>query len=185
MTPGRRSFLIAAVAAGFGGAGAYLSHRLVTPRENSPDLAAAGQMLLHANFTGLKDEPQSLQQWAGKVLVVNFWATWCDPCKEEIPAFIQIQQEYASKNVQFVGIAIDQKDRVIPYMRQIGFNYPVVIGGIDSMVLARYAGNSKEVIPFTAVIDTSGKVIANAVGTYQPEKLRDTLNNTLTSAVKM
>ncbi len=136
-----------------------------------PDPVATGKILLAAQFMGLDDKPQALGQWRGKVLVVNFWATWCAPCREEIPWFIKLQDQYAPRGVQFVGLAIDQKERVVPYARDIGINYPVLVGGLDSMEFARQVGNRRGVLPFTLVIDRKGKVVAAEIGILKPEKL--------------
>lgn len=124
---------------------------------------------------GLDDQPQTLEQWRGKVLVVNFWATWCAPCREEIPGFIKFQDQFGARGVQFVGLAIDQKERVGPYARDIGINYPVLVGGLDTMDFARQTGNSRGVLPFTLVIDRSGKVVTTEIGVLRPEKLESLL----------
>ena len=67
---------------------------------------------------------QALGQWQGKVLVVNFWATWCAPCREEMPEFVRAQAELGGKGLQFVGIAVDQADKVRQFAQEIGINYP-------------------------------------------------------------
>ena len=108
---------------------------------------------------------------AGKILVVNFWATWCAPCREEIPVFIKFQELYRGRGVQFVGIAIDHKDRVAPYAEDIGINYPVLVGGIETMDFARQLGNRLGVLPYTLVIDRSGKVATAVVGVLKAERL--------------
>ena len=140
-----------------------------------PDPVAVGQIVLAASFAGLDDQPQALEQWRGKVLVVNFWATWCAPCREEIPGFIKFQDQYGARGVQFVGLAIDGKERVGPYAREIGINYPVLLGGLQSMDFARQVGNSRGVMPFTLVLDRKGRVVATEIGILRPEKLETLL----------
>src|ERR1700716_3920813 len=76
---------------------------------NRPDATA----LLALSLPDTQGNPQSLRQWRGKVLVVNFWATWCGPCREEMPEFVRAQRELGSKGLQFVGIAVDQPDKVV------------------------------------------------------------------------
>ena len=144
-----------------------------------PDAAVSGQLLLATSLTGLDDQPQVLTQWRGKVMVVNFWATWCAPCREEIPGFIKVQDLYRGRGVQFVGIAIDHKNRVEPYAKDIGMNYPVLLGGIYTMDIARQVGNRLDVLPFTVVLDRSGKVAETIVGILKPEKLEKILESLL------
>jgi thiol-disulfide isomerase/thioredoxin len=171
-----QTLLIGALAALFAGAGLLLYQwRVGAIGEHLPDPAAAGQMVLAASLMGLDDKPQALEQWRGKVLVVNFWATWCAPCREEIPGFIKFQDQYRARGVQFVGIAIDQKERVGPYARDIGINYPVLVGGPENMDFARQVGNRHGVLPFTLVIDRSGKVVTTEIGVLKREKLEGLL----------
>lgn len=169
MTRPLQALLIGTLAVLFAGAG-YLFYQW-RAASRLPDPVATGKMVLAAKFMGLDDQPQALEQWRGKVLAVNFWATWCAPCREEIPGFIKFQDQYGARGVQFVGIAIDQKERVGPYAREIGINYPVLVGGLESMDFARQVGNSRGVLPFTLVIDRSGKVVTTEIGVVKPEKL--------------
>ncbi len=132
---------------------------------------ASGQRILTANLKGLDGAAMSLQQWRGKVLIVNFWATWCAPCREEIPEFIKMQSALAGRGLQFVGIAVDTPERVAAYAKEMGINYPLSVGGLEIMDLARDAGNRAGVLPFSLVIDRSGRVADVTVGILRPEKL--------------
>lgn len=173
MTRLLQALLIGTLAVLFAGAG-YLFYQWQA-EARPPGPVATGQIVLAAKFMGLDDKPQALEQWRGKVLVVNFWATWCAPCREEIPTFIKFQDQYGARGVQFVGLAIDQKERVGPYARDIGINYPVLVGGLESMDFARQVGNSRGVLPFTLVLDRSGKVVTTEIGILKPEKLESLL----------
>jgi thiol-disulfide isomerase/thioredoxin len=171
-----QALLIGALAVLFAGAGLlFYQWRAGALGDRLPDPEAAGQMVLAARLMGLDDQPQALEQWRGKVLVVNFWATWCAPCREEIPEFIKFQDRYGTRGVQFVGIAVDLKERAGPYAKEIGINYPVLVGGLESMDFARQVGNRLGVLPFTLVIDRSGKVTTSEVGILRPEKLENLL----------
>ena len=147
--------------------------------DNQTNPAAIGQMLMAAHLIGLDGKAHPLEQWRGKVLVVNFWATWCAPCREEIPGFVKFQQEYGTLGVQIVGIAIDTAERVAPYIQEIGINYPILVGGIETMDFARQIGNRAGVLPFTVVIDRQGKVVTTVVGIVRPEKLAGLLGPVL------
>jgi len=168
-----QALLIGALAVLFAGAG-YLFYEWRSGGR-PPNPVATGQMVLAAKFMGLDNQPQALGQWRGKVLIVNFWATWCAPCREEIPVFIKFQDQYGARGVQFIGLAIDQKERAGPYARDIGINYPVLVGGLEGMDFARQVGNSRGVLPFTLVIDRSGKVVTTEIGVLKPEKLESLL----------
>ena len=173
MTRARQALAAGALAIVFAGAG--LLFYQWRAGAGLPDPAAAGQKLLAASLRGLDDQPQPFAQWRGKVLVVNFWATWCAPCREEIPVFIKVQDRYRARGVQFVGIAIDQPERVRPYARDIGINYPLLVGGVETMEFARQVGNRAGVLPFTLVLDRSGRVAATHVGVFKPETLESAL----------
>ena len=176
MTRRLRALLIGALAVSFAGAGLlFYQWRAAAHGDRLPDPEAAGQMVFAAKLTGLGGQPQALEQWRGKVLVVNFWATWCAPCREEIPGFIKFQERHGARGVQFVGIAIDQQERVGPYARDIGINYPVLVGGLEGMDFARKVGNRRGVLPFTLVIDRTGKVVASEIGLVKPGKLESLL----------
>lgn len=121
-----------------------------------------------ANLSGGHD---TLEKWRGQVLVVNFWATWCAPCREEIPLFVQMQKRLAGRGLQFIGIAIDRPVPVAAFQREYAMNYPVLIGGIETMELLRASGNRNGVLPFTLIIDRSGQVVKNKLGTLKEHEL--------------
>ena len=168
MTRAREWTLIAAVAAVAAAAG-YAYHHWRTARERRR--RAAARRLMAASFPISKGKPQALEQWRGKVVVVNFWATWCAPCREEIPMFVRLQEEHRNRGLQFVGIAIDQPDKVRPYAAELGMNFPVLVGGLDAMDLARQLGNRAGVLPFTVVVDRDGKIAHTEVGAAKEEKI--------------
>ena len=170
----RRSLIVSAVAiAGIIGGGIYLYAPEITlpasARESSRSVAA--EAVFQAKFTDLTGKTQPLAQWQGKVLIVNFWATWCPPCLAEIPVFIQMQKKYGKQGVQFVGIAIDQKNKVQSYADEAGMNYPVLLGDLDGIDLARRTGNAQGGLPYTVVIDRSGNIVATQLGKLSHEKL--------------
>lgn len=105
------------------------------------------------------------------MLVVNFWATWCTPCREEIPVFVRMQERYGAQGLQFVGIAIDQPDKVAEFAREFRINYPVLLGGLETMELLRLSGYRSGVLPFTLVIDRSGNIARQELGGLREARL--------------
>lgn len=163
------------VAAVFGIAGAFVyrelgnSHRAPIVQNGEIDAAA----VMNASLPNLDNQPQAITQWQGKVLVVNFWAPWCPPCREEIPGFISLQKKYGDKGLVFVGIALDEPGRVQAYADEIGINYPVLIGGPEAGQLSAAAGNRLGGLPYTVVIDRQGKAVGNFTGAVAEKKLED------------
>jgi thiol-disulfide isomerase/thioredoxin len=105
----------------------------------------------------------SLQSFKGKVLVLDFWATWCGPCKVEIPHFIEFQQKYGSKGLQIVGISVDDTaDKLVPYIKEMGMNYPVLQGLGHDAVQDAYGPILG--IPVSVMISRDGKVCATHTG---------------------
>jgi thiol-disulfide isomerase/thioredoxin len=119
----------------------------------------------------LHNQAQSLKQWRGKVLVVNFWATWCAPCREEIPMFVKMQEKYGAKGLQFVGISIDQVDKTSEFARSFGINYPTLIGTFDTIDVSRKAGNARRALPYTVIVDRKGQIVATELGGLTLERL--------------
>lgn len=175
MTGKQREWLLVAVVALSAAAGGYAYNAWRT----APGSAAASGLaaMTSTKLPDLDGRPQSLEQWRGKVLVVNFWATWCAPCREEIPIFVKLQDKYRAQGLQFVGIAIDQPDKVRPYAAELGMNFPVLIGGIDAIEVTRQLGNRAGVLPFTVILDRNGKIAATEVGAAKESKLEALLSS--------
>ncbi|UJP04664.1 MAG: TlpA family protein disulfide reductase [Nitrosomonas sp.] len=129
------------------------------------------QAILAARLPDLNGTDQAVSQWLGKVIVVNFWATWCTPCREEIPEFIEAQQKYGDQGLLFVGIAIDQADKVKMFSKEFGINYPVLVGGMNTWSLLEEAGNRHSALPYTVVINRSGELVENYLGRVNLKKL--------------
>lgn len=108
-------------------------------------------------------------EWHGQLLVINFWATWCPPCREEIPVFVELQRRYAERGLQFVGIAIDDPGPVAAYVEAVGINYPILIGQLAGIELSKVMGNDSGGLPFTAVVDRRGQIVLANVGVLTAE----------------
>jgi thiol-disulfide isomerase/thioredoxin len=169
MKRGTKIFLFIAVALAALAAGLALH-----PLSRDPEVVTPTG-LLETPLESVEGGRQPLGTWQGKVLVVNFWATWCAPCRKEIPEFIRMQERLQGQGLQFVGIAIDEKEKVVPYMREVGINYPVLVGELDAVEMSRSLGNELGALPFTVVIDRSGKVVHTVLGATSEARLEPVL----------
>jgi thiol-disulfide isomerase/thioredoxin len=168
-----RAFALFAVVAGLSAAGGVAYHLWSRGNGAGPgmDPAAVVEHLFSVRVADVKGGTQSLEQWRGKVLVVNYWATWCAPCREEIPVFVRLQERHGSRGLQFVGIAIDQADKVAEFAAEFHINYPLLLGGLDTIELLRRAGNRAGVLPYTLVIDRKGNLVSRQPGGLKEAKL--------------
>jgi thiol-disulfide isomerase/thioredoxin len=139
----------------------------------------AAEVLLATTLPDLRGERQAILQWKGKVLVVNFWATWCPPCLKEIPEFIRLQEKMRDRGVQFVGIAIDDQQKVAKFAADLGINYPVLMAEVEGITLARQAGNRLGGLPFTVIIDRQGRTAKIELGVLDERKLLPILQGLL------
>ncbi|MFI3195514.1 MAG: TlpA disulfide reductase family protein [Methylococcaceae bacterium] len=124
----------------------------------------------------LSGKSHDLSEWQGKIRVINFWATWCPPCRKEIPDFIALQQAYADKGVIVLGIAIDDQRAVSEFLQDIHINYPILMASDVGIALTRQLGNTLSVLPFTLIVDPQGKILHRHYGEFSKEKLIDIIN---------
>lgn len=138
-----------------------------------------GAPLFNLTLQGANGDKQSLAQWRGKVLVVNFWATWCTPCREEMPEFSRISEAYAAKGVQFVGIGIDSVDNVQKFSKEMPVAYPLLVGENDAIQSSAAVGNKVMALPFTAILSRKGTVTQTKLGKMGERELKDALDKAL------
>jgi thiol-disulfide isomerase/thioredoxin len=137
----------------------------------SPANHADNTAMVEFNLSDLTGKQHPNKEWLGKIQVINFWATWCTPCRKEIPEFIALQTKYADKNVQFIGVAVDEAAAVTDYLKTININYPILIGGDGAMSLTQQFGNKIGALPYTVVLDTQGHTVHQQSGEFATEEL--------------
>ena len=156
--------LVAAVLALIGGY--WLAQTLRPAPEAVTTPAYGGGELINFTLPGLDGKNHALDEWRGRVIVLNFWATWCPPCREEIPLLIELQKKRAAGGLQVVSVAIDNETAVRPYSQSAGINYPVLLGGDEALDLVARYGNSMGALPFTVIIDRDGTIAARKLGAF-------------------
>lgn len=164
-------FIVAVVALGSGSFIRSLISDAYQTELTSDESQQGAQAILATQLPDLDGNDQTVSQWLGKVIVVNFWATWCTPCREEIPEFIEAQKKYGDQGLMFVGIAIDQPDKVKMFSKEFGINYPVLVGSMNTWSLLEAAGNRHSALPYTVVINRSGELVENYLGRVNLKKL--------------
>ena len=134
------------------------------PVAAAPAEHAAPDRLPEFTLTDQDGNARSIQSWPGKSLIINFWATWCAPCRREIPLLKQIQDEHEADGFQVVGIAVDFRDDVLKYAQEIGIDYPLLIGEQDGLEAISKFGISAAGFPFSVFTDSQSRIVLTHLG---------------------
>lgn len=137
-----------------------------------PPAPAAGAALFSASFPDPDGRTVDLSRFKGHVLVVNFWATWCAPCVEEMPELQQIAREYASRGVTVIGVGIDNPAAIRRFRDEFGIDFVLLAAGAGGSELARQLGNPSGALPFTLLLDAEGRPGLRRLGRFKAEELR-------------
>ena len=170
----RTFFVVVGLLAMATGTTLWLAGRRPAPPEPGP-VSIAPSALYAASFQDAAGQRQPLGQFQGRLLVLNFWATWCAPCKEEMPGFARLQGRWKDRGVQFVGLSAEEGARVARFGRDLSINYPLWTGGEEVGELSRRLGNRMGILPHTALIGPQGEVFEVRAGTYTESELEQRL----------
>ena len=157
----RRQLMYAGAAAVAGLAGAGVAWRKFEPHG---DPAAAQNVFWGQSFETPTGQPLSMASFAGKPLLVNFWATWCPPCVEELPLIDRFHQDNQSRNWQVLGLAVDQPSAVRAWLQRKPLSFPVAMAGLGGTELSKSMGNAAGGLPFTVVFGGAGQVLHRKIG---------------------
>ncbi len=142
------------------------------PEEDAP----AGEYENDFTLLNLDGEEVSLSDYQGNIVVINFWATWCPPCREEIPDFIQVYDEYRDQGVQFLGVSNEDRDTLASFADEFGINYPVLIDGSVDTIFPEWGIRA---IPTTFIVGENGEILSSFEGYMPKEVLENEINQWL------
>lgn len=150
-------------------------------QEDPPLPSPVGQHRPAFILPDMNGTPRNINEWDNKVLVVNFWATWCKPCRREIPLFTQLQTTKGPSGLQFIGVAIDEKSAVNDFIAELGtpMNYPTLIGEDDAITIAKQYGNEFGILPYTVIIDRNGQITYIQYGEFTRSEVEQEINTLL------
>lgn len=169
MASGRREALVlGAVGLAAGVAGALAGVLALQSRSGAAELLAA-------KFTDLEGRPRRLLDWQGRALLCNFWATWCAPCREEIPLLVAARQQSLASGVEIVGIGIDSADKIRQFAEMYKINYPLLVADATALNLLRGLGNRTGGLPYTVALDRNGALAERHLGALKESELRQVL----------
>jgi thiol-disulfide isomerase/thioredoxin len=155
--------------------------------QTAQTLVASGAVSAHVDGTVPASRPEftlssldgkrhSITEWDGHPQLVNFWATWCGPCRKEIPLLNQIQADYADRGLKIIGIAVDFPQDVAKFITKIPLSYDVLVGEDDALEAAKAYGVESMALPFSAFVDSHGRVLTVHLGELHERNLRATLD---------
>jgi thiol-disulfide isomerase/thioredoxin len=134
------------------------------PHEDEASRPAVPDTLPDFTLADLDGKQRSILGWPGKSMIVNFWATWCAPCRREIPLLRELQQKHGAEGFQVVGVAVDFRDDVVKYAQEIGINYPLLVGEQDGLDAVNKFGQGSLGFPFTVFTDNQHRIVVFHLG---------------------
>lgn len=143
--------------------------------EAPPAPANASAHLFAQSLPNTRGDTEKLSKWQGKVLLVNFWATWCAPCVEEMPELSALQTENPQKNLQIIGIGIDSPENIRDFAAKYKITYPLYLSGMGGSELSKQMGNQQGGLPFTVLIGADGQVRKTYIGRLNMHTVRKDL----------
>ncbi len=165
----RKILSFVAIAVLFLAIGLYFGAKRFQP---APVADGAVSALMASSLPDAAGGQRTLAEWQGKTLVVNFWATWCPPCVDEMPELVTLQDDLGAKNVQVLGIGIDSPSNIRQFSEKHRITYPLLVAGMEGTELSRQFGNQAGGLPFTVLIGSDGRVRQTYIGRLDLQKLR-------------
>ncbi|MEO8418261.1 MAG: TlpA disulfide reductase family protein [Methylophilaceae bacterium] len=142
---------------------------------NSSTTPLPTHTLYAASFPDANGTAQAISQWQGKITVINFWASWCPPCREEMPELSRLQDQYRDRGVIVLGISTDDIDKMREFAKTTKVSYPLLAGDMEAMAIGASLGNDKGVLPYTVIIQADGGIANTYFGRINQSLLEKTL----------
>lgn len=142
----------------------------------SGDSALVGKPLPALTLPDLEGRTHALRDYRGRRLLLNFWASWCGPCLEEMPALNQAQEKFGDQGAIVLGIAMDEPDRVRAFLAEHPVSYPILLGRLDAPSTSLQLGDQREILPFSVLVDVDGRIIATHAGALSRAQLEHWLS---------
>ena len=139
--------------------------------ENLPALTRSASTLPDFTLPDLNDQPRSIMEWSGRSLVINFWATWCAPCRREMPLLQSLHDERTGDTLVVIGVALDNLADVTRFITEIGVTYPILYGEDNATAVAELFGDDFIALPFTAFVVPDGEILALRAGELHADDL--------------
>ncbi len=163
-------------------AGGFFAYRSLAAPRPEPAAAAAPEMnpalpipraaptrIPQITLPDIEGKPRAMAEWRGRPLLVNFWATWCEPCRREIPLLRKIRADHAAEGLEVIGIALDFHDAVLAYARDAGIDYPVLIAEENAMAAQAFGVGMG--LPTTVIANRDGRIVATHVGELHEDQV--------------
>jgi peroxiredoxin len=141
--------------------------------------SAVGSFRPDFTLASSKGEFVSSTDFTGKTVLLNFWATWCEPCRREMPMLMDLQRKHGPTGLQVVGIALDNQESVKSFVSTYGISYPILVGEADVFKTSADYGNTEGVLPYSVLIDNEGIIRWKYAGVIKHDKINDLLNDLL------
>jgi len=164
-------FIIAIILAGTGG---YVLQKHLSEKQiaNKPAIGIQRPEFAAMDLDGTI---RNIKEWDGQIILLNFWATWCPPCKKEIPDFIDLQQAYGDQGLQIIGISIDSEEATREFAEIVGINYPIMAVQTEGVMLAKRYGNAAGALPYTVIINRDGEISNTIMGELSKIRAKELL----------
>ena len=161
--------------------GSLLVSNLSNSSQSAVSLKPAPVMAADFSLPDLEGKTRQFNEWKGKIRVLNFWATWCPPCRKETPMFVELQEKLSTQGVQFIGVAIDEKQKTQDFIDTFGVTYPIMYGADDAIEVAKTYGDRLGMLPWTVVIDKQGSIVYTQAGEFTRQHIESVLQPLLTT----